>query len=121
MIVSIKDTAGFTAEGYGDGAALTNGMDICVCQGGETVSLTPHPIKTNAEWAFYTYDIMLINFDAAPTNQSMVVRWTFARMGAPIRLEGNAGDQIVVVAQDDLSHLIEHHYAFQGVIETTLD
>lgn len=122
VIISIKDESGMTTETFGAATALSTGIELLVKQDGVEYSLTPgHLIKTNMEFGHYCYDVQVLDYDASPTNESLLARWTFTKFGAPIRLEGNAGDKIIVRTNDALNALIEHRWCFQGVVETTKD
>jgi hypothetical protein len=54
----------------------------------------------------------------SPAGDEMLqVRWTFAKSGAQLRLNGNNNERLEVVLDDDLDGLIEHYFMVQGVYE----
>ena len=126
MIVSIEDTTGMQPEEYGNlGNALSNGVSVGYeVDGVEAVDLTDGlPIKTNAQWGSLCYDVDVKNWGNTPTDELVVVRWTFARSGTNIRLSGfNATpDRLVVSLNDSLIGLVAHRFLVQGFIETQMD
>lgn len=115
MIVSVEDTGGMQAEEYGNlGTALTNGITIDIDSGGldnELVDLTDgEPIKTNAGWGQLCYDVDLKSWGAG--DDLLVVRWTFDKSGAPIKLGDD--DRLEITLNDDFSGLIGHYFLVQG-------
>ena len=114
MIVSIEDTSGMIAGGYGDtGAALTNGISLLIAEGATTLqNLTPAPIKTNAQWGVYCYDVDIKEWGTTPTNELLLVRWTFSKSGKPISLR--SGQKLVIRVNDDLTGLLSHRFLVQG-------
>ena len=117
MIVSIEDTAGFSSSKYGDLAALTAGIGMEVTGDNRaTLDLVDNePIKTNADWAHNCYDADLKTWGAG--DEVLVVRWTFAKYGVPLRLIGDSNDAFEVVLNDNLTGLIGHHFMLQGHYE----
>lgn len=112
MVISAEDTNGMQAQEYGNlGAALTNGVTIVHDDGSMTITnLTPTPIKTNALWGSYCYDVDVKSWGSG--NELLVVRWTFSKSGAPITLANN--ERLVVGLNDDFSGLISHGFMVQG-------
>jgi len=117
MIVTIEDTAGFTAAKYGDIAALTTGVDIkFVRDGVDILSYTDNElITTNARWASFCYDADLKTWGAG--NELLAVRWTFSKSGTPVRLVGSEVESFEIVLNDDLSGLVLHKFHVQGYYE----
>jgi hypothetical protein len=118
MIVSITDTAGMLQNEYGNlGAALTNGIAVDVQDdSGVLYSLTDEdvPVKTNAQWGAYCFDVALFSWGTSPTNEELVVRWTFAKSGKPVQLRSWQGEKLVVTLNDDLTGLLTHRFLVQG-------
>lgn len=114
MMVEIRDTGAFSAEKYGALAELTNGVKVEAIDADDNVLidlLDGTPIKSNAEWGANCYDVDLKTWGAG--DEFVLVRWTFAKAGAPLTL--HAGESLQVTLQDDLSGLVEHHFLVQGV------
>lgn len=114
LLVYIKDFGTFDADLYGNGAVLTNGIDVKVERAGALPDedlLDGESIKTNAEWQGLAYDF--IYNDIGTGDNVASVRWTFARMGKPLRLE--AGDRFVVTVNDNLTVLTAHRFQIQGI------
>jgi hypothetical protein len=119
MIVSIEDTAGFAAADYGNIAGgLANGVVVYVenDRDGIVYRLTDisRPIVNNAGWGYCCYDANLVTW--GPGNEFLLVRWTFARSGAPVVLRGSLGERLVVALNDDCTGLVEHNFLVQGYI-----
>ncbi len=118
MLVEVEDTNGMTAAEYGNlGAALTNGITVqIIASDGSTVisDLTQGvPIKTNAAWRRYCFDVAVDAWGgAAPVNDVLSVRWTFAKSGVPLILK--AGQRLQVNLHDTLTGLIAHYFGIQG-------
>jgi hypothetical protein len=118
MIVSLEDTTGMTAQEYGNlAAALGNGVEIMVKDDSGTVAdLTDGiPVKTNAQWGRMCYDVDVKTWGQG--DELLVARWTFAKSGAAIVLNGNHNGRIEVLLNDDLRGLISHYFLVQGNIE----
>jgi len=120
----IQDTAagsGFYAERYGGmAAALTAGITIGVYG---TVDMVPdqllyaltdanHPIQSNADWTSYCYDTDYISYGQG--DDMLVSRWTFAKSGQPVYLDGDKGQYLALVTGDTLTALVDHHVLVQG-------
>jgi hypothetical protein len=124
MIVHYEDTQGMTATEYGNlGSALGVGIIVRVQDGSGTISnLTDGiPITTNADWSRFCYDAQLSVWvsSGAPTNDVAQVRWTFAKAGTTIRLDGDQSERLEVVLNDNFAGLIDHYFHVQGYIEAT--
>lgn len=118
MIVSLEDTNGFSAQEYGNlGSALTNGITVRVQNDSGTVyELTDgDPVKTNAKWGAFCYDVDLKTWGAG--DEFLLVRWTFSRTGQPMRLVGDNNERLEVVLNDDFSGLVDQTFIVQGYIE----
>ena len=118
MIASLEDTSGMTPEEYGNlAAALGNGIEVMVKDdSGTLVDLTDGvPITTNAQWGRMCYDVDLKTWGAS--NELLVARWTFAKSGAAIVLDGNHNGRLEILLNDDLQGLISHYFLVQGNIE----
>lgn len=118
MVVTIEDTSGFTAQEYGNlGFALTNGVSVQIRNAGGLVkNLTNgNPVKTNAQWAGLCYDADLKTWGSG--DELLAVRWSFDRSGAPLRIDGAAGEYFAISLNDNFSGLVDHHFFLQGIIE----
>lgn len=117
MIVSIEDTSGMVADEYGNlGAALSNGVVMRVHDGSKTIiDLTAGlPVKTNAQWGSVCYDVDLKSWGVTPSDDLLIVRWTFTRAGKFITLDGDNNEELQVMLNDNLSGLIAHYFFVQG-------
>ena len=117
MIVSIRGDCG--RGGYGQAAALTNGIHIkttnsagdtlldldCVC-----------PIKDEFQWGSLCFDVK--HHETNEGNTWVFVRWTFGKAGLPIVLRHQ--DRLVVTLNDDFRHLTAHRFQVQGAIANYL-
>lgn len=118
MIGTYSDTTGFSPDEYGNlNAALTNGISMGVYDGsGIKYWLTDedNPVKTNSDWVHYCYDWTLFSYGTG--NDRAGFRWTFAKSGSPVTLNGNNGEYLAVNLNDDLTGLVDQHFLVQGVI-----
>lgn len=118
MIVGIEDTSGFSAAEYGNlGGGLTNGVTVRKqSDGGTLIDLTDGlPVKTNASWGMLCYDVDLKTWGVG--DELLVVRWTFAKAGQYLRLDGSNNERLEVVLNDDFSGLVAHTFMVQGYVE----
>ena len=116
LLISIEDSSGFKAEIYGSGSALSNGIRLLVRDDDDTelaVFTNGHVVTTNSHWAIYCYDVDVKSWRSTGSgNELLVARWTFTRMGAPLKLD--AGHSLVVELNDDFMGLIHHDFIVQG-------
>ncbi len=116
MLITVEDASGFKAEIYGSGVALTNGIDLEVRDEEDNVQelfTDAHSVKTNSHWAMYCFDVDVKSWRTSGAGDEMLVaRWTFSRMGAPLRLR--EGQKLVIKLNDDFTGLILHHFVAQG-------
>ena len=117
MITTIRDAGTFGAEGYGVLSELSNGVDVLTYDGAATVlDLTDGlSLTTNASWARACYDADVKTWGAG--DQFLSARWTFAKSGQMIRLDGDAGEELRIVVNDNLTGLVEHYFFINGYIE----
>lgn len=115
IIVSMEDTAGMQAQEYGNlGAALGTGVVLRVSDnGGVTNTLTPFNITTNSQWGALCYDVDVKSWGSG--NELLAARFTFAKSGIPLKLDGTKGEKFEVVLSDDLRGLISHYFLVQGI------
>lgn len=114
VLISIEDTGTFSAGTYG---ALRSGLRIGITAfvadtSGVRYTLTAFPIKTNADWASHCYDGKPVDFGAG--NNLYVLRWTFAKAGAPVVLQGAEGAFLQFTFNDDFRGLVNHRFVVQG-------
>ena len=118
-IVSMQSSTLNQSDIYGDGGALTNGIDCYVTDSLGVIQyyLTDEnvPIKTNAEWAHLCYDYS-VHAGFAAGSDFVVIRWTWAHSGKEVELL--PGWSVNFLCQDDLrtvtSKLTDHHFFVQG-------
>lgn len=105
LIWYMADTGSFDSGGFGNGSALTNGIDF-ILRDGVDVTLTKNlNIKKNSHIAAYSYDMTRHNWGSG--DEFLVARFTFDRDGASLLL--NPGDSFVSEIKDDCSILTEFH------------
>lgn len=114
VLVSLADTGTFDSGGYGNGSALTTGINAYVTDKNGLILYrliqANNPIKTNGDWAHKCYDLTLHAFGSG--DQYLAARWTFARSGQPVILR--PGWSLIFLFQDSFAHLVDHHYELQG-------
>lgn len=116
LMVMIQD-ASFVATDYGAiTLGATDGVSIILEQGGvEVEDLTGGvPIRDTAHWAGQCYDVTV--YEGFPAgDEAMAARYTFAKHGAPLRLE--PGDKLIIRLDGNFSTLTEHHFLLEGAYE----
>ena len=116
MIVFISDVGTFPSDKYGYNLDITTGLRVFVRDANDDIVLTldaGHPITKNADWAAMCYDTNFLSLGAG--EDSLAVRWTFAKSGAPLYLKGRLGHYLSVELNDTYSDLVEHHFLIQGI------
>lgn len=118
MLVIIEDNTGINAAEYGGISTLANGVTVKVHEGGVTGPvlhdlLDGDTITSNMSWAEHSYDATPATFGAG--NNFFLIRWTFSRAGTPIILNSFRNEVLVVTINDDLTGLVKHQFAIQGI------
>lgn len=115
MLVFIRDTGNFSADGYGANGVLTNGVSVKLVNDSGVITdyMNGHPLKSNAEWGQVCYDVQYISFGAG--DNFVCVRWTFAKSGAPISLDGRNNERLEIELSDDFTGIVEQTFMVQGV------
>jgi len=116
MIIYIEDVGTFPSNKYGYDVVLTNGVKVYVRDGNDDIILRLDggtPILTNAQWSGMCYDVANLSWGSG--NDSLAVRWTFAKSGAPLYLKGRSGDYISVELNDTFTGLVKHEFLIQGI------
>ena len=118
MLIAVVDTQPFNADLYGKDIVLTNGISVTKKNASGVVQdlTNGQPIMTNAAWGHVGFDVNNLSFGAG--NQHLVVRWTFANVGQPLRVDGTKGEFFAVTLSDNFTGLIEHLFNIQGYHET---
>jgi hypothetical protein len=114
MLVYIRDTGSFDAEDYGNGITLTAGIEVFIKDAnGTIVNLTDSvPIMNNGSWSRICYDVNQESYGTG--DEYLAARWTFAKAGQEISLDGSKGEYLEVQLRDNLSNLVEHRFTVQG-------
>lgn len=120
MLITIEDNAVFTAATYGGVGALANGVTCHKHTGGITGPVVLDLMDGASagglvDWADFCYDMTNHSFGSG--NNFAVVRWTFAKSGAPLKLVGSRNEVLCINIQDDLTTLVRHTFFIQGVEE----
>lgn len=110
------DFSNASVYGATGGAALTNGIKITVeNNSGVIKDYTPVSIKTTFEWA------LLAGVDSSTLGSAgadpHLVRWTFARGGGDITLDGSKGEFLKVSMGDAMNFLTQCRMQVQGYIK----
>jgi hypothetical protein len=121
LVIHIAD-ANIIAGNYGDLTALTNGVRLKFVLDGVTYWADGGvPIKTNAQWGSLCYDVDQKSWAASPTQESLLVRYTFAKFMIDgvtgedgVLLQGHRDDKFVATMQDNLTGLDIHRFMAQG-------
>jgi hypothetical protein len=115
LIVAIYDTGGMQTQEYGNlGGPLANGVTVQLATNGvQTKDLCDGvPVKYNGDWARMCHDADVKSWGAG--NDHNTIRWTFARSGTDVVLDGDSLESLDVVLNDDFTGLISHYFLIQG-------
>jgi len=115
----LRDSA-MLADRYGNIAnGLTNGVLLKVFRDGvEELDLFDGvPVKTNAGWGHFMYDISFTTSLGAG-DVFMAGRYTMSKFGGPLILEGDETDTLEFICQDTLTDLVTHTMIAQGTVYT---
>lgn len=117
IIVSVRDTGTIDSGGWGanGGSPLTNGLVANVKWNGSVIPLTVESIKSNIDLAAISYDISHNSWGSG--DEFVVFRFTFTKAGQYIRLDGDLGDELQFVVNDDLTYLVQQRISVQGYRE----
>ena len=116
LMFMVRDSGAFSADEFGNTTALTNGVNIVYTEAsGEQTSLTPLPIKLNAGFGAYAYDVSL---PSGTVDQVLLSRWTLSKfLGFP-GLVLKPGDKLSADVSDDFSGLLDFTICAQGYAES---
>ena len=113
--IDISDGA-ILADGFGGRAALTNGLTLKYHDSDDSVLLDfldGLVLKENHEWSHLAGVDVDRDTQVGNTDDSLIVRWTIAKAGAPLKMV--SGQYLRVTVQDDLSDLTHYEMNIQGV------
>ena len=115
IIIYIEDNSSFDSGGWGalGGTPLTNGCVLKRYQGGTT--FVGNDLKSNGLLAAIMYDVNHENFGSG--NEFLVGRFTFTKLGASIRLDGDESDELQFVVRDNLTGLVAQYVTCEGWFE----
>lgn len=115
MVIQVTDVGAFDAGKYGNNLELVNGLTVRKQDDAGTVDdLTGgKPIITNAGWGGVCYDVADVSFGQG--DNYLGVRWTFAKSGWPLWLDGDGNNErLELVANDDFTDLTGQTFMVQG-------
>lgn len=111
--VFIYEDGNIQAGNYGGLPKLANGVRLELRQINEMTDITVQlPIRSNADWLSYTFDVHTYEFAANDSILSLSYNLNMA--GRPIRLD--EGESFVVIINDDLSALFGHRMRLSFVL-----
>lgn len=112
--VFYTDQGSFDSGGFGNGPILTNGIIVRGQVQGQIVDFTDGvEIKTNGMWNLLAgIDVVHENYGIG--DEYISVRFTMSKAGQPIYLDGDLGDYIEVVLNDNFSILNSFYFQVQG-------
>lgn len=113
IIVQIVDSGPVDAGSYGNGITLTNGISLLRLEGSTILQdlMVGVPVLTNGNWGRFAFDVIDTSFGTG--ENYVVVRWTFNRGGAPIRL---INQSFAARLNDDFTGLNSHTFLVQGLL-----
>jgi len=116
--IYIEDDAKFQGGYYGGTGALSNGIIVRVSDGsGVLKTLTPQPVKKIGHWGLVAgVDVYMTDFTTG--NDIFLIRWTFAKGSAAVKLSGDDGEFLEFITQDNMgaggAALVSHIAQVQG-------
>lgn len=117
VCILVRDNIPMNSEKYISSGPLTNG--ILVLAGSDNSpfvgKVTEIPIKRISDFASYV-GVDVTPMDYVNNPNSFAVRWTFTKGGGPLWLNGDDGDRVEIILNDNFSSLIGHTALYQGVI-----
>jgi len=100
---------------FGGISALTNGLKMYTeTAGGTTITnyTTDVTVKKSGDFVLFAGpDAGMVN-ELGSTDDTQLIRWTFAKAGQPIKL--NSGESFNIAVQDDITSLTEFVAMVQG-------
>ncbi len=114
IILAMTHSAAATDDKFGSIAALTNGVVLRAYIGGQFFSFTNW--KTNGDIIADMYDVTYSD-KAGASLFGTSARGSFNRIGVTIRLDGDVGDYMDVLVQDNLTTLGSFIINGQGYVE----
>ncbi|MCK5614307.1 hypothetical protein KAR91_71235 [Candidatus Pacearchaeota archaeon] len=114
ILFHLEDSTPMDDGTFGGAPALTNGLVLRVKNG---IFKNIFNVKTNGDFAERAYDREYVAKPPAGTGHAMNVRRTFGgqdKNGVVIKLDGDNGDELQVIIQDDLTGLSRFHCVVQG-------
>lgn len=114
IIITMTHTVEATDDKFGGITALTNGIVLRANVNGQFGSFTNW--KTNGDIIGDMYDVRYSD-KAGPSLFGTSARGSFSRIGVSVRLDGNVGDFLDVLVQDDITGQSSFFINAQGYIE----
>jgi len=98
--------------------ALGNGLEIQKKDGNGVLEdyTDASPIKSNGDMAKVMYDVDVRTWGAGAGGEFLVGRMTFTRFGGPVRLDGDKGEYLALIINDNLETLVEATCFAQGTV-----
>ncbi len=119
VIITVADMAISDADDYGSINQLPTGVAFFVEKNGTRIRIDGGVnTTTNGEYQRISYDVSNGLSSLGNGKDYVAVRWTFAKSGTDLRLDGAKGDKLVVALHDDFSGLNDHVFVVQGYNET---
>lgn len=114
VIASVRDGGTFDSGGWGNngGSPLPVGINVILNWNSTVVSLTAEKIKSHYDLASVSYDCS--HHDWGAGDEFVSFRFTFTKAGQFIKLDGNVGDSLEFVINDDLTYLTDMRVSVQG-------
>ncbi len=122
MIITINDHGITDFSEYGNLAKLTQGIKIFIRNTTTIRDLTgmempDRNIHSMGDWLTNMYDCQLLKSQGGSTVDYYVCRWTFAKAGNLIRLDGDLNESFYMQLNDSFIGLDAHHFLVQGYKE----
>ncbi len=118
LTVYIEDTTVFSADEYGGGPALINGIKFYVFrQGkGEIIINSLETIKQNSDWGIFAKDINYLGSVFGAGNKVLTINFSLNGEGGARPLRLRYGERFGIIVEDNLTPLIHHFFTLTGEI-----
>lgn len=121
VIVSVRNTTGFTTDNFGGITALTTGVQFGRINGADSITedyLDGVPIKDNADWSIHTANVELKTWGGTPADDILEAEFDFRLAGCAIALLPG-DDALGFKINDDLSTIAQIHFRAEGYSAAT--
>jgi len=115
VLITIKDSGSLDADLYGNGVALTNGIDFHLEENGVNILdlFAGQTVKTNANWASHTFEYSVITHGSG--DNFIIAKWKVCEaLGEALSLDGDDNEELILTLNDNFTGLTGHTFLAHG-------